>query len=176
MLIKILAAIATIVAAFLVYVAFLPQVGTITRSAVITATPEAIYPHINSLKKWNDWSPWAKLDPAAKNSFDGPDEGPGAAFTWDGNNEVGSGKMTVLESDPNSRVKIKLEFLKPMPSTSVAEFTLKPEAGGTKVTWSMSGERPYLQRVMCVLFNVDKMVGEMFEKGLASLAAVAAKT
>ena len=175
MLKKIFFALVLATAAFLAYVAVQPSDSTITRSAVIAAPPEAIFPHINSLKKWDAWSPWAKLDPQAKNRFEGPEVGPGAAMSWEGNRDVGAGKMTIAESDANKRVKLNLDFLKPMASKSVAEFTLQPEAAGTRVTWSMSGERPFLARVMCIIFNADKMVGGMFEKGLASLADVATK-
>lgn len=171
MLSKILLAVAAIIAVFLVYVAMLPSFGTISRSAVIAAPADAIFPNINSLKKWDGWSPWAKLDPNAKNTLEGPEAGVGSAFSWDGNSEVGAGKMTILESEPNSRVKIKLDFEKPMASTSTADFTLQPEAGGTRVTWTMSGERPFLTRAMCTLFRADAMVGAMFEKGLSNLAA-----
>lgn len=176
MLKKLVLAMLVVIAAFLAYVAILPANGTVTRSAVLSAPPEAIFPHINSLKKWDQWSPWAKLDPKAKATFEGPEAGTGAVFGWDGNSEVGTGRMTVVESDPDKRVKIQLDFERPMAGTSMAEFTLQPEAGGTRVTWSMSGERPFVQRIFCVLFNADKMVGDMFEKGLASLGAVAAKT
>ncbi|HPG89287.1 MAG TPA: SRPBCC family protein [Hyphomicrobium sp.] len=170
MLSKILLIIAAAVAAFLGYVALLPATGVVSRSAVIAAPADAIFPHINSLKQWDAWSPWAKLDPKAKSSLEGPEAGVGSAFRWDGNSEVGTGKMTILESEPNSRVKIKLDFEKPFANTSVADFTLQPEAGGTRVSWTMTGERPFLARAMCTLFRADAMVGSMFEKGLANLA------
>lgn len=158
--------------AFLAYVAMQPAEGTVTRSAVIPAPPAAIFPHVNSLHKWQVWSPWAKIDPNAKVVFDGPETGPGAGMTWDGNNKVGQGKMTIIESQPSDRVKIRLDFKKPFENTSVADFTFKPEGPGTRVTWSMSGARPFFARVMCTLFNADKMTGGMFEKGLASLSEV----
>ncbi len=172
---KLLLAVAAAIAFFLIYVAFQPAYGTVMRTAVLAAPPEAIFPHINSLKNWNAWSPWAKLDPAAKAVFAGPETGPGAEFTWSGNRDVGTGKMTILESDPNKRVKINLDFQKPMASTSIAEFTLQPEGTGTRVTWVMSGERGYAARLVCALFNADRMVGNMFEKGLANLGAAASK-
>lgn len=174
MLYKALAAVALIIGAFLAYVAYLPAHGTITRSAVLAAPPEAIFPHINTLKKWDGWSPWAKLDPNAKNTFEGPDSGVASVFRWDGNSDVGAGKMTILESQPNQHVKIELDFEKPMAGKSIADFTLQPEAGGTRVTWSMSGERPFFARAICVLLRADAMVAGMFDKGLASLGTVAA--
>ena len=172
---KILMATVAAIAIFLIYVAFQPAYGTVTRTAVLAAPPEAVFPHINSLKKWDAWSPWAKLDPAAKNSFAGPDTGTGAAFSWDGNRDVGAGKMTIIESDPNKRVKINIDFQRPMASTSVAEFTLQPDGAGTRVTWAMGGERGYAARLMCALFNADRMVGNMFEMGLANLGVAASK-
>lgn len=173
MLSKILIALVAVVAAFLAYVAYLPANGTIERSAMLAAKPDAIFPHINTLKKWDGWSPWAKLDPNAKNTFEGPESGVGSVFHWDGNSDVGAGKMTVLESKPNEHVKIQLDFEKPMPGTSFADFTLQPEGDGTRVTWSMSGERPFWARAICVLMGADRMVGGMFEKGLTSLGGVA---
>lgn len=174
MLKRVLLVTAAIVAAFLAYVAYLPANGTITRSAVLAAPPEAIFPHINTLKSWDAWSPWAKLDPNAKNSFEGPESGVGSVFHWDGNDEVGAGKMTIVESQPSQHVKLALAFERPMVATNVTDFALQPEAGGTRVTWTMSGERPFWTRAICVLLGADAMVGGMFEKGLASLGAIAA--
>jgi hypothetical protein len=173
MLKKLLLAFAAVVLVFLGYVALQPPVGEVTRSALIAAPPAAVYPHVNDFHKWEAWSPWAKLDPDAKASYSGPASGVGAAFAWAGNSEVGKGKMTIVESHPNEHIKIKLDFEEPMASASIADFTFKPEGSGTRVTWQMQGERPFLARAMCILFRADAMVGAMFEKGLASLGTVA---
>ena len=173
MLKKFLIAIGAVILAFLGYVALQPAVGRVERSASIAAPASAIFAHVNDFHKWEAWSPWAKLDPAAKTTFEGPVSGKGASFSWAGNSEVGEGKMTIVESDPSDHIKINLDFIKPMQSASVAEFTFKPDGNKTKVTWSMSGERPFLARAMCILFGADRMVGGMFEQGLANLDAVA---
>lgn len=151
------------------YVAMQPEEGTITRSATIAAPPSAVFPYINDLHKWQDWSPWAKLDPSAKTSFEGPPAGVGSAFGWSGNSEVGEGKMTIAESKPDELVKMDINFAKPFSSKSVSEFQLKSEGAGTNVTWSMTGKKPFFARAMCIIFNADKQVGSMFEKGLANL-------
>jgi uncharacterized protein YndB with AHSA1/START domain len=169
-------ALLVIVLAFAGYVALQPAVGTVTRSATIAAPPSAVFPYVNDLHKWQDWSPWAKLDPNAKATFGGSQAGTGAVFSWSGNNEVGEGKMTIAESKPDDYVKTNIDFAKPFAGTSVAEFQLKPEGAGTNVTWSMTGERPFFMRAMCILFNGDKMVGDMFEKGLENLGKVAMST
>ncbi len=176
MLKKIALALLVIVLAFAGYVALQPAVGTVTRSATIAAPPSAVFPYVNDLHKWQDWSPWAKLDPNAKATFEGPQAGTGAVFSWSGNNEVGEGKMTIVESKPDDYVKMNIDFAKPFANTSVAEFQLKPEGAGTNVTWSMTGDRPFFVRAMCILINGDKMVGDMFEKGLENLGKLATST
>ena len=160
-------------AAFGTYVALQPAVGTVTRSATLAAPPDAIFAHVNELKKWEGWSPWAKIDPNAKMTYTGPAAGAGASFSWDGNREVGSGTLTITDSKPGAHVKYNLDFLKPFASTSTAEIVMKPDGTGTNVTWTMTGERPFLARAMCILFNADQMVGDMFDKGLANLGKVA---
>ena len=175
MLKKAILALLALVALFMGYVAVQPANAPIVRSATLPAPAAAIFPHINDLHKWQAWSPWAKLDPNAKVTFEGAESGVGAVFSWtSSNDEVGEGKMTVVESVPNDHVKIRLDFTKPYAGSSMATLSLKPDGDKTNVTWSMTGEKPsFLTRVMCTIFNADKMVGGMFEKGLASLGAVA---
>lgn len=163
---------AAAIVAFLAYVALQPAEGTISRSATMGAPTANVFAEVNDFHKWQDWSPWAKLDPNATTSFEGAPAGQGAIFNWAGNSEIGEGKMTIIESRPNEAIKIKLDFAKPFAGTSHAHFTFKPEGSGTLVTWTMTGERPFLARVMCTLFNADKMVGGQFEKGLANLKAI----
>jgi len=173
MLKKIALGLLLILLAFAGYVALQPSTGTVTRSATITAPPATVFQYINDLHKWQDWSPWAKLDPNAKTTFEGPQSGVGAAFGWAGNSEIGEGKMTIVESKPDEHGKMDLDFQKPFAGKNVVEFELKPEGAGTNVTWSMTGKRHFFARAMCIIFNGDKMVGNMFEKGLANLGKLA---
>jgi Polyketide cyclase / dehydrase and lipid transport len=144
----------------------------ITRTGYISAPASAIFPHINSLKLWDAWSPWAKLDPNAKNTNEGPSEGIGAKMSWVGNNKVGVGSMTIIESRPNQYLQFKLEFQKPMQATNKAEFTFVTEGDQTTVTWTMTGTNNFMGKVMGLIMNCDKMVGGQFEKGLADLKAI----
>ncbi len=174
MLIKILAVLVVLVIAFLVIVSMRPSEFRVTRSAAIPAPPEAVFAQVNDLHKWQEWSPWAKLDPEAKNTFVGPPAGVGAAFSWAGNNQVGEGRMTIIESRPNELVRFKLDFIKPFTGTNIAEFTFKPEGNQTVVTWSMTGHNSFVFKAVGLFMNCDKMCGDQFEKGLADLGAVAA--
>jgi uncharacterized protein YndB with AHSA1/START domain len=173
MLKKILIGIAVIVGAFVVIVALQPSDFRIVRSSTIAAPPATVFAQVNDFHKWEAWSPWARLDPAAKSSFDGPAAGNGATFRWAGNEEVGEGSMTITESRPSDLIRIKLEFLKPFAATNTAEFTFKPEGEQTVVTWSMFGTNNFIAKAFCLFINMDKMVGGQFEKGLASMKSVA---
>jgi Polyketide cyclase / dehydrase and lipid transport len=169
----VLAVIAAIVILFLIVVAMQPSQFRVERKATIAAPPAVVFRHVNSFHKWNDWSPWAKLDPSAKNSYDGPEAGTGAKFAWQGNNKVGQGQMTILESRPSDLIRIKLEFIRPFTCTNAAEFTFRPEGNQTAVTWAMTGTNNFMAKAFGLFMNMDKMVGGDFEKGLASLKSLA---
>ena len=174
MLKKILLGLAAIIVVFLIVVAMQPADFRISRTAVIAAPPAAVFGQINDFHKWNDWSPWAKLDPNAKNSFDGPESGVGAKFSWSGNNEVGEGSMKITSSKPDESVLMDLVFTKPFAATNLTEFTLKPEGNGTAVTWSMSGKNDFMGKAFSLIVNCDKMIGGKFEEGFANLKAIVA--
>jgi len=174
---KILIGLVVIIAVFVVVVAMQPSQYRITRSATIAAPPSKVFAQVNDFHKWDDWSPWAKLDPNARATFAGPESGEGAKFSWAGNNEVGEGSMTLTESKPHDRIRIKLDFVKPMAGTSTAEFTFKPDGSGTNVktnvTWAMFGDNNFIAKAFCLFFNQDRMIGGYFEKGLQNLKRVA---
>lgn len=153
----------------LVLIASRPADYSIVRSTTIAASPQAVFDRVSDLRKWNDWSPWAKLDPNAKYSFSGPESGKGSAFSWSGNNEVGEGTMTITESTPPERVQFHMAFVRPMQDTSNTTFTFTPEGSGTKVVWTMSGKNNFVAKAMCLVMDMDKMVGGQFEQGLSNL-------
>jgi hypothetical protein len=149
-----------------------PDEFRMSRSATIAAPPEKIFPHVNELGKWDAWSPWAKLDPNANNSFSGPAAGVGAAMSWDGNKKVGAGKMTIIESQTNEAVGLRLEFLRPFKATNTAEFAFRRVGQQTEVVWSMKGRSNFFFKIFGLFMNCDDMAGKYFEKGLASLKSV----
>jgi uncharacterized protein YndB with AHSA1/START domain len=144
----------------------------VDRSLVIAAPPEVVFAHINDLHHWNDWSPWAKKDPNMKESYEGAASGVGASYHWTGNDQVGEGRMTIIESVPSQKVAIKLDFIKPFPATSTARLALLPEGGGTNVEWSLDGENNFMGKAMSVVTSMDKMIGPDFEQGLRNLKSV----
>lgn len=161
-----------IVAIFAIVVAFQPPDFTITRSASMAAAPAAVFDQVNDFHRWEAWSPWAKLDPAMKQTYEGASSGTGAVYSWAGNDDVGEGRMTILESRPGESVRIKLEFLKPFAQTNQTDFTFKGEGAGTSITWTMTGKKNFVSKAFCMFMDMDKMVGADFEKGLAQMKAV----
>ncbi|HWH78832.1 MAG TPA: SRPBCC family protein [Candidatus Binatus sp.] len=165
--------VSVILVIFAVIVALQPADFRVSRSATVSAPPSAVFAQVNDFHKWEAWSPWAKLDPSAKNSFEGPSAGTGAIFKWSGDNNVGAGTMTVTESRPSELIRIKIDFLKPFEATNTAEFTFKPEGNQTLVTWSMFGTNNFIAKAFCLFNNMDKMLGGEFEKGLAQMKVAA---
>ena len=159
-----------VIVLFLVYVNSRPSTFHVERSASIAAPADALFPRIANFHEWDAWSPWAKLDPKMKQEYGGVDGAVGSNYSWvSAMDKVGSGRMTLTEAQPSSKVAIKLEFLKPFQSTNVCSFSLSPEGAGTRVTWSLDGPANFMSKFMGLFMSMDKMIGPDFEKGLASL-------
>jgi uncharacterized protein YndB with AHSA1/START domain len=162
-----------VIAVLAIVVALQPADYRVERSATINAPPPVVFAQVNDFHNWEAWSPWAKLDPTARNSFEGPPAGAGAIFRWSGNDKVGQGLMTILDSRASDQIKIKLDFIRPFTDTATTDFTFKPQGDQTTVTWSMSGHRNFMAKAICLFMNMDRSVGGDFEKGLAQIKATA---
>ena len=173
MLKTVLITLAGAVVVLAVVVAKQPPRFRVARSAAISAPPEQVFGQVNDLHNWEAWSPWLKLDPAARTVYGGAPAGPGAVFTWSGNSNVGEGSVTVTESRPHELVRLRLDFKRPFASTSTAEFTFAPDGKRTVVTWSMSGEKDLLAKALHLVMDMDRMIGDKFDEGLAQMKAIA---
>ena len=159
----------------LVYAATLSNTFQVQRSLRINASPEKIYPLINNMHGMNTWNPFAEADPEIKITYSGPESGKGARYDWTGNSKVGEGNIEITDAAAPNRVTLQLNMLKPLEAHNTVVFTLVPNGNGTDVTWAMNGERPFIGKVMDAVFNMDRMVGGQFEKGLAKLKSIAEK-
>jgi len=157
------------VAAVLILAATKPDTFRVQRAAAVQGPPEQIFSLINDFQQWGSWSPWENRDPAMRRTFSGTDRGKGAVYAWDGNRNVGSGRMEILAAVPPSKIVIKLDFIKPFEGHNTAEFTMLSQGGATEVNWAMYGPAPFMHRVMQVFTNFDRMIGKDFEAGLANL-------
>ena len=168
----ILIGLALVVIIFLVAVAMQPSEFRVTRTATVSAPSAKVFEQVNELRKWEAWSPWERKDPNMKKTYEGPPAGPGAIFRWAGDKNVGEGNLTITESRLPDFVRVKLQFLKPFPGTSDAEFTFKPEGERTLVTWSMVSGCNLVAKAFHLFVDMDKMLGTDFEKGLAGIKTV----
>jgi hypothetical protein len=170
---KVFLAVAAIFVVLAAFVAMQPADFRVERSIVVAAPAAAVFAQVNDFHNWDAWSPWLKLDPDAKNSYEGPSSGTGAVFKWSGNGNVGEGSMTIMDSEPAERIGIKLEFVRPFAGVNTAEFRFKPDGEQTLVTWSMWGERNFVCKAIGLCISMDRMIGDKFEEGLAAMKSAA---
>ena len=165
------------IAIVLILAATKPDTFSVQRAAVVRAPAEKVFPLINDFHHWATWSPWENKDPAMKRTYSGAQSGRGAVYAWDGNKNVGSGRMEILDASSPSKIVIKLDFFKPFEGHNTAEFTMLPHGDGTSaatnVIWLMHGPAPFMSKVMQVFMNMDSMIGKDFEIGLANLKRLA---
>jgi uncharacterized protein YndB with AHSA1/START domain len=157
----------------LAYVSTQPNQFRVARRVTIAAAPDAIFPLISDLRRFNQWNPFAKADPAIKLTYAATNAGPGGSYDWDSPGKAGKGRMQVTEAVAPVRVAMSLQFEKPMKANNRVVFTLQPQGSNTEVTWEMTGIYGFVHKTLGVVFNFDKMVGGEFEKGLADLKSQA---
>src|SRR5262245_10020949 len=178
-MLTILAIIAAVVAigviGVLTYAATRPDTFRLQRSIRIKAPPDKIFPLIDNLKTMNEWNPFAKQDPTIRLTYTGPASGKGAAYDWTGDGQAGQGRAEIVESVPSSQVTMRLHMIKPMEGHNTIVFALQPQSDGTDVSWSMAGTCPFIAKVIGVFVSMERMLGGMFEQGLADLKAMAEK-
>jgi uncharacterized protein YndB with AHSA1/START domain len=166
---------AVAIAIVLILAAAKPGTFSVQRATSIKAPPERIFSLINDFHQWKSWSPYENRDPAMKRSYSGAADGKGAVYGWEGNKNVGSGRMEILDSSTPSKIVIKLDFFAPFEGHNPAEFTMLPQGDATSVTWLMHGPAPFMSKLMQVFMNLDHMIGKDFEAGLASLKSITEK-
>lgn len=169
MLIKILLGLVVVIGAVIAVAAFQPPDYTISRSVVIKATPEKLFPYINSAEKSYSWMPWQEMDSKVQMSYSGPADGVGSVGSWKSDGQMGVGESTIIESVPNKLTKTKIAYVKPFEMNQLAEMSLDQGTDGTTVKWSVTGSNNIIGRVFGLFMNMDKMVGGNFEKGLTKL-------
>ncbi len=166
---------AVLIGVILIVAAMRPDTFRVERSIDINAPADKIFPLINDYKHWSSWSPYEKLDPAMKRTFSGAPSGKGAVYEWNGNKNVGHGRMEILDTTQASKIIIKLDFFSPFEAHNIAEFTMRPQGSATNVTWAMHGPAPFMTKIIHMFFNMDRMCGDQFAEGLASMKTVSEK-
>ena len=175
-LLGIVVVLAVLVLGVLALAATRPTHYTIQRTATVAAPPSTVHSLVDDLHRFPEWSPWQKLDPAMKVTYDGPQTGVGSKYHWVGNKDAGEGRMTITESTPGQSVVMKLEFIKPFASVATTTLAMAPEGEGSKVTWMMEGDWDYMSKIMGLFMNMDTMIGKDFTEGLANLDRLAQST
>lgn len=162
-----------LVLALVVYAATRPNEMRIERAIEIDRSPDRVFALVNDFREWKAWSPWEELDPSMKRSYEGAERGKGAVYTWDGNDKAGAGRMEIVASEVPSRIQIALAFTRPFASSNKTTFAVTPTEKGARITWTMEAPRPFMMKLLGVVLNLDKAIGNDFERGLAKMKATA---
>ena len=173
MLKKILLVLVALIVVLGVVIALQPSDYRVERTTTIDAPTADVFARVNDFQKWEAWSPWAELDPDAKLAFEGPQAGEGSVMTWAGDEKVGVGKMTLVESKPNEAVKIKVTFTEPFEGGTNSDFRFTPKGNQTEVAWTMHGQHGFMEKAFCLFMNGLDMMRDDIDKGLAQLKSVA---
>jgi len=168
-------ALAALIAIVLVLAAMRPDTFRVQRSIDINAPADKIFPLINDYRNWGSWSPYEHVDPGMQRTFSGAPTGKGSVYEWNGNKNIGHGRMEILEATPSLKIVIKLDFFSPFEAHNMAEFTMQPKGSATNVIWAMHGPVPFMAKIIHMFMNMDRMVGGQFQQGLTSMKAVAEK-
>lgn len=173
---KLLLGLAAVIAIILIVASFQSDEMNVSRSTTMAAPPEAVFKVVNDFRQWDNWSPWTKLDPKMTKTLEGPPEGVGAKYHWSGNNEVGEGTTTLVESKSPEKVAMRIDMVRPMAGSCDAQFTFAPEGTGTRVTWAMQSKKPFIGKVFGLFVDCEKMCGDQFSEGLANLKKIVEST
>ena len=172
---KILIVLAVLSIGLYVVISLQPSTFSVQRSAAMAAPPSRVFAQVNDLQAWDGWSPWMELDPNPRKTISTPSAGKGATFTWSGNDKIGEGRLTILDSKPYELVDIEQVFIRPFAGKARMAFTFASAGDGTKVTWRMDGTNDFIGKALCMVMNMDAMLGKDFERGLANMKAVVEK-
>lgn len=173
MLKKILLGVAVALVALAGFVFTRPAAFSVQRSITIQSPADLPFALVNDFHRWAAWSPWEKKDPGMTRTFLGADAGLDAMYEWAGNKNVGAGRMTILESKPSERIRIRLEFLTPFEAQNTTTFTFTPSGNDVTVTWRMEGRNEFFGKLFSLFVDMDQAIGKDFDAGLANLKAAA---
>ena len=144
------------------------------RSIITSASADNAFAIFSDLSRWDEWSPYNKKDPSLKKEISNPSTGIGARYAWDGNKDIGAGRMTITTIDPGRSVDMRLEFDRPFKCDNHVEWRVDEENGQRRITWSMDGkDAPLMPRIVGLFIDMDKMIGKDWEEGLATLKGIA---
>ncbi len=161
-----------LIVALVLFVQAQPTEFLITRTRTLAAPPEVVFAHVVDLHEWTKWSPWEDIDPDMLREYSGAPAGPGASYRWSGDEDVGEGRMTITEAEAPKRVTLRLEFVRPFPTTNTVDFYIDDSGLATDVTWAMSGRNDFMAKLFGLFLDLDRQVGADFEKGLRQLDVV----
>ncbi len=146
---------------------------TVEKKQLVKAAPELVFPLVNDLHRWPEWSPWESYDPQVKHAFGGSAFGVGATHTWSGTDAIGEGTMSITESTPPSKVSLSVTFARPKSEPAELSFTLTPGPFGTEVVWRYTGHHTLGEKIAARVVSPEGIMSPALELGLSNLKRLA---
>jgi hypothetical protein len=148
------------------------QAYRVERSTTIAAPDVFVLAEIMDFREWRKWLPREELDPDLKRVFSGSDAQPGSSYLWSGNDEVGSGRVSMISSSAE-KVVLEVQVEHPIDSLSDVAFTLAPDGDGIRLVWTVTGEKDGSGKAVTLFGGSPETIGGEMEAGLANLKALA---
>lgn len=169
MVLKIGLSLVSLLVLFLIYVSTREGKFQYSVSRKLNAPIDKVFPYLSNIKLGSEWSPFEKVDPNMKKEY------VGSKLIFEGNKDAGAGSVEILKVVPNELVELKLIMTAPLKAENKIEYRVVPEDGGTRFTWSMSGDGGYITKLMTVFMDCEKMITDQFNKGMDNLQAIVEK-
>ncbi|MCX8501179.1 MAG: SRPBCC family protein, partial [Alphaproteobacteria bacterium] len=157
------------VAGILLYAYTRPDSYRVERKITIAAPAAAILPYLRNLQETIHWSQWEKIDPNSKRNYTGVMGEVGSTYHWDSpHKQAGEGRIEITNIT-DSRVEMDIQFIRPLPGRAKVDYSLEPMGKATVVMSAFQTSPPFLNKVICIFFNPEKIIGTMHEKSLNNL-------
>ncbi|MFY0255121.1 SRPBCC family protein [Chitinophaga sp. 30R24] len=155
--------------AFLISLVF-PSTAVVERTGVIQAPIDTVYAHVSNLKAWGQWNPWTRPDTTATLVFSDPSYGAGASYSWSG--KENSGKVTILDSEPEKGVHYLMDIKNIRPVHGGIELKRTADGKATAIFWHMEIKLGLLPWWKLRGFMADRIYGPAMDSSLTKLSRI----
>ncbi|MBP7821314.1 MAG: SRPBCC family protein [Saprospiraceae bacterium] len=174
MLKKILYVLAFLIIVPLIIALFVRKQYSVEREIVINKPEQQVFDYVKLLANQNNYSKWAKMDPAMKKTFSGDDGTVGFVSAWESKvDSVGVGEQEIKKITEGERIDYEIRFMKPFRSTATSYMITEASSENeTKVKWGFNGNMNYPMNLMLLFMDFEKMIGDDLQVGLNNLKSI----
>lgn len=174
---KIILGVVVLAGILLIIALFVKKEYSVEREITINKPKSQVFDYIKYLKNQDNYSVWARMDPAMKKEYHGTDGEPGFVSAWESDDKnVGKGEQRIEKISEGDRIDLDLHFIKPFEGKADARMTTESVAANqTKVKWGFDSKMNYPMNIMLLFMNMEKMIGNDLQTGLDTLKVILEK-